>query len=403
MKTPIKLPLVLLLAVPVASVDNGLGLTPPMGWRSWNCFGGNVNQTMMTEIMDSMVATDREIDGKKSSLHSIGYDNCGLDGNPLIDKTKFPNMGEMVDHGHQVGIRVGWYMNNCICSERQFPPTGEMVTKIMEKSVAALVGFKFDGLKLDSCSQFNNLTWWNKLINATGRPILVENCHQGGLAPGAVQWQTYIKDAAVYTHKLGYLSAGDDIKGSPAANVTAEACFQMCTSSSACLGLSFEADVAMPKGILKTCYMKSALHFIDYDATNSKCTGLTTPSDCPFNFFRTSGDINPSWKSMIGNLATVPPYLGSETKPAYSRPGAWAYPGRSGVSNPGKVAVLFLNGAALNATASTFNITLSDVGLSGTVAVRDIWKRADLAKVTGTFTTDAIAPHDSRFYVLGGK
>lgn len=196
-------------------------------------------------------------------------------------------------------------MNNCICSERQFPPTGEMVTKIMEKSVAALVGFKFDGLKLDSCSQFNNLTWWNKLINATGRPILVENCHQGGLAPGAVQWQTYIKDAAVYTHKLGYLSAGDDIKGSPAANVTAEACFQMCTSSSACLGLSFEADVAMPKGILKTCYMKSALHFIDYDATNSKCTGLTTPSDCPFNFFRTSGDINPSWKSMIGNLATV--------------------------------------------------------------------------------------------------
>ena len=69
----------------------------------------------------------------------------------------------------------------------------------------------------------------------------------------------------------------------------------------------------------------------------------------------------------------------------------------------GKVAVLFLNGAALNATASTFNITLSDVGLSGTVAVRDIWKRADLAKVTGTFTTDAIAPHDSRFYVLGGK
>ena len=184
---------------------------------------------------------------------------------------------------------------------------------------------------------------------------MVENCHQGGLAPGAVQWQTYVKAAnsssavanaassyvsynkvidvfspsdggskvSGYQHKLGYLSAGDDIKGSPAANITADTCIKMCTASSACLGVSFEADVALPKGILKKCYMKSALHFIDYDATNSKCTGTTTPSDCPFNFFRTSGDINPSWKSMIGNLGTVPPYLGSSTKPAYSRPGAW--------------------------------------------------------------------------------
>ena len=33
----------------------------------------------------------------------------------------------------------------------------------------------FDGLKLDSCSQFNNLTWWAALLNATGREILIEN------------------------------------------------------------------------------------------------------------------------------------------------------------------------------------------------------------------------------------
>ena len=68
----------------------------------------------------------------------------------------------------------------------------------------------------------------------------------------------------------------------------------------------------------------------------------------------------------------------------------------------GAVAVLFVNDAALNATASTFEIALSDLGLSGTVAVRDIWKRADLTKATDKFTTDAVAPHDSRFYVFGG-
>ena len=74
-----------------------------------------------------------------------------------------------------------------------------MVTKIMERSAAAVGRFGtqstrtthrlqwrraqvwrllwagFDGLKLDSCSQFNNLTRWAALLNATGREILIEN------------------------------------------------------------------------------------------------------------------------------------------------------------------------------------------------------------------------------------
>ena len=69
------------------------------------------------------------------------------------------------------------YMNNCICSEHEFK--GDMATTVMEGSVAALRKFNFDGLKLDSCSQFNDPTWWNSLINKTGPSVLVENCHQG--------------------------------------------------------------------------------------------------------------------------------------------------------------------------------------------------------------------------------
>ena len=30
-----------LLAAPVFGADNGLALTPPMGWRSWNCYRGD--------------------------------------------------------------------------------------------------------------------------------------------------------------------------------------------------------------------------------------------------------------------------------------------------------------------------------------------------------------------------
>lgn len=27
----------------VGAIDNGLGRAPPMGWRSWNLYGANVN------------------------------------------------------------------------------------------------------------------------------------------------------------------------------------------------------------------------------------------------------------------------------------------------------------------------------------------------------------------------
>ena len=27
-----------------AALDNGLALTPPMGWRSWNCYHGDVSE-----------------------------------------------------------------------------------------------------------------------------------------------------------------------------------------------------------------------------------------------------------------------------------------------------------------------------------------------------------------------
>ena len=32
-----------------------LGQTPPMGWNSWNTFGTNISETIVTEIADAMV------------------------------------------------------------------------------------------------------------------------------------------------------------------------------------------------------------------------------------------------------------------------------------------------------------------------------------------------------------
>ena len=54
---------------------------------------------------------------------------------------------------------------------------------------------------------------------------MLENCHQGGFAPGMVQWQSYLKNASTgsYQHRLGYFRVGDDAQP-PVPNITYAAC-----------------------------------------------------------------------------------------------------------------------------------------------------------------------------------
>eukprot|EP01047_Picozoa_sp_COSAG01_P021507 COSAG01_NODE_1249_length_11069_cov_22.388332_9_plen_188_part_00 len=74
-------------------------------------------------------------------------------------------------------------------------------------------------------------------------------------------------------------------------------------------------------------------------AVNGNCTGLTPTSDCPFNFWRTSGDPEPGWGTIMRELNALRTVqnqgYGNDTRhhpwyntdPPRSRPGGWAYPG----------------------------------------------------------------------------
>merc|ERR1719401_2150442 len=110
-----------------------------------------------------MAKRTRDVDGRKTSLADLGYVSVGLDdgwqhcrggvngsfhdaeGNPLIDTRKFPSMKNMTDHGHSLGLKVGWYMNNCMCNENSpqkwnwWNTSLENKTKHMKKSVQAVV------------------------------------------------------------------------------------------------------------------------------------------------------------------------------------------------------------------------------------------------------------------------
>jgi hypothetical protein len=144
------------------------------------------------------------------SLADFGFNDAGLDagfedcgartvggkpafhdptGRPLVDGQKFPSgLANLVKYGHARNLTVSWYGNACACkSENSYTEnTQPTIAQAVAGTVAATVDYGFDGLKLDSCSQFNNMTLWAMEINATGKKILLENCHQGGLVPGQV-------------------------------------------------------------------------------------------------------------------------------------------------------------------------------------------------------------------------
>ena len=156
-----------LLATLPLSNENGLARTPPLGWRSWNLYGANVNQSLIESIMDGMVRKDRTVEGVPTSLCDLGYCDVGLDdnwqqcgqygpdkalhfhgddGTPLVNTERFPNMSAMTAYAHRLGLTSGWYGNNCICSERK---TGER--RFYEGDVNAMRAYGFDSWKLDGC------------------------------------------------------------------------------------------------------------------------------------------------------------------------------------------------------------------------------------------------------------
>jgi alpha-galactosidase len=229
------LPLALLVATAArATGPFGLAAAPPMGWRSWNAYHADVSQAKLTAAMDIM-ATKRPmtaLDGSaaEASLVDLGFVHFGLDdawqacgtginisgrasyysvdGEPLINKTcvsfaaarqrnlrlkcccclhrKFPDMAAMVAHGTAAGLRVGWYLNNCICGIYDYGDPA-LEERAYRGSVAAITKYNFSGVKLDSCGGLHNTSKWAELLAATGRDVLIENCNNdcipGGLDP----------------------------------------------------------------------------------------------------------------------------------------------------------------------------------------------------------------------------
>eukprot|EP00039_Didymoeca_costata_P023087 m.347859 g.347859 ORF g.347859 m.347859 type:complete len:455 (-) comp34438_c0_seq1:68-1432(-) len=175
---------------PSPGFPNQLGAKPLHGWRSWQAYLGNVNQTIMENVMEGM-AKKRPLgeNGESVSLVDIGYVDVGLDSgyenhsgvdgschgpdkHMLINRTRFPDFKSMNAKAHALGLTTSWYLNSDGCTGEKEP----FVTYEEDANDAVMYGF--DGCKFDSevHGKTRNITLWAQALNATGKEMMIENC-----------------------------------------------------------------------------------------------------------------------------------------------------------------------------------------------------------------------------------
>ncbi|CAH7686967.1 family 27 glycoside hydrolase [Phakopsora pachyrhizi] len=172
----------------VLCLNNGLALTPAMGWNTWNRYGCEISEDIIIQSVRAM---------KKIGLDKIGYqyiniDDCwqapsrGLKKEPIADPIKFPRgIKYLADEIHSLGFKLGIYSDagTYTCGKR----FGSLGFEEIDAKTYAEWGV--DYLKYDNCynegqsgtpdlsaSRYRRM---RDALNSTGRPILYSMCSWG--------------------------------------------------------------------------------------------------------------------------------------------------------------------------------------------------------------------------------
>lgn len=188
MKTFIILTTLALLFITVLSLKNGVGLTPAMGWNSWNHFACNISETVIRQTADKLVS---------SGLKDLGYNYVNIDdcwqisrdsnSNKIIpDSKNFPSgIKNLSDYIHSLGLKFGLYSDAGFYTCQGRP--GSLGHEEIDAQTYAEWGV--DYLKYDNCfndgssGKTKRYPSMRDALNKTGRPIFFSICEWGTEKP----------------------------------------------------------------------------------------------------------------------------------------------------------------------------------------------------------------------------
>ena len=160
-----------------------LGLTPPMGWNSWNTFGEHIDEELIKKTADIMV---------ESGLLDAGYEYLVIDdcwslrerdenGKLVADPEKFPSgMKALADYVHSKGLKFGMYSCDGPLTCARYP--GSFDHEFVDAATFAEWGVDF--LKYDNCfkPKIDGNILYRRMAMALrncGRDILFSACNWG--------------------------------------------------------------------------------------------------------------------------------------------------------------------------------------------------------------------------------
>ena len=160
----------------------GLALTPPMGWNSWNKFGCNIDENLIRQVADAMVA---------SGMRDAGYVYINIDdcwhgqrdslGFIHTDAKRFPSgIKKLADYIHARGLKLGIYSDagSLTCGGRP----GSRGYEFQDAMTYASWGvdyLKYDWCNTDGLRAEGAYKTITAALRKAGRPMVLSICEWG--------------------------------------------------------------------------------------------------------------------------------------------------------------------------------------------------------------------------------
>ena len=184
------LAIALLFAASPAHARVDLAPTPPMGWSSWNRFGCDVDEGIVRDTADALVASGMRAAGYRY----VNVDDCWMAptrdslGGLRPDPAKFPSgIPALADYVHARGLRLGLYTSIGARTCQGRPG----LQGHLESDVRRLAAWGVDYLKVDFCAP-DEATRRNpepafrrvrRALDESGRPVVLSITTWGQGAP----------------------------------------------------------------------------------------------------------------------------------------------------------------------------------------------------------------------------
>ena len=165
---------------------DGLARTPPMGFNTWNKFGCDVNDRLIRETADALVASGMRDAGYRyvviDDCWQVARDSAGA---IVADSQRFPlGMKALADYVHARGLLFGIYTDAGTRTCQGRPGTLDHEAQ----DAATYAAWGVDYVKEDWCNA-RGLTApaqyrkFHEALVATGRPIVLSICEWGSNHP----------------------------------------------------------------------------------------------------------------------------------------------------------------------------------------------------------------------------